>query len=195
MGRVQIAGPDELRNGTADADEIVSVRRLYKVYGPAAGVKDVSFSVGAGEIFGIIGPNGTGKTTTVECVSGLRVPDSGTISVLGLDPQADRALIRQCVGVQLQESSLSPLIKVGEVLRLFASFYPRPGDAGELMDMLGLAGHRNTYFRRLSGGLKQRLSIALALIGNPALAILDELTTGRARQGLSVRPPVPSPNW
>ena len=172
------ARPENAIAGLAGAGPVVTVSGLRKTYGPAAGVTDVSFAVNAGEIFGIIGPNGAGKTTTVECISGLRVPDSGTIDVLGLDPRADRAAVRECVGVQLQESSLPPLIKVGEVLGLFASFYRQPADAGELMDALGLAAQRDCYFRRLSGGLKQRLSIALALIGNPRIAILDELTTG-----------------
>jgi ABC-2 type transport system ATP-binding protein len=162
----------------ASARPIITVDQLRKMYGKGVGVADVSFSVGPGEIFGIIGPNGAGKTTTVECVCGLRTPDSGQIDVLGLDPQADRTAIRECVGVQLQESVLPPFIKVGEVLELFASFYQQPADAAELMEALGLADKRGTFFRRLSGGLKQRLSIALALIGNPKIAILDELTTG-----------------
>jgi ABC-2 type transport system ATP-binding protein len=162
----------------AHTGPIVTVDRLCKTYGPGVGVEDVSFAVNAGEIFGIIGPNGAGKTTTVECISGLRVPDSGVIDVLGLDPRADRAAVRECVGVQLQESALPPFIKVGEVLELFASFYRHPADPDELMDALGLAAKRGACFRRLSGGLKQRLSIALALIGNPRIAILDELTTG-----------------
>jgi ABC-2 type transport system ATP-binding protein len=157
---------------------VVRVSHLCKIYGPGAGVQDVSFSVHEGEIFGIIGPNGAGKTTTVECISGMRIPDAGVIAVLGLDPQADRAAIRECVGVQLQESALPPFIKVGEVLNLFASFYRQPASPAELMGALGLAAKRDTYFRRLSGGLKQRLSIALALVGNPQIAILDELTTG-----------------
>jgi ABC-2 type transport system ATP-binding protein len=150
---------------------------LRKTYDDAVGVQDVSFSVCEGEIFGIIGPNGAEKTTTVECISGLRVPDSGVIRVLGLDPQADPAAVLECVGVQLQESVLPLFIKVGEVLKLFASFYRQPADPAELMDALGLADKRDTYFRPLSGGLKQRLSIALALVGNPQIAILDELTT------------------
>lgn len=165
-------------NGPAVPAPILRVDRLRKTYGAGVGVREVSFDVREGEIFGIIGPNGAGKTTTVECVSGMRIPDSGAIDVLGLDPRADRAAIRECVGVQLQESSLSPFIKVGEVLEEFASFYRHPADPAELMEALGLASKRGTYFRRLSGGLKQRLSIALALVGNPRIAILDELTTG-----------------
>ncbi len=170
--------PGGTAGGQASAGPVITVDRLCKTYGPEAGVRDVSFSVSAGEIFGIIGPNGAGKTTTVECVCGLRVPDSGAVSVLGLDPRADRAMVRETVGVQLQESALPPFIKVNEVLDLFASFYPHPADPAELMDALGLAAQRGTYYRRLSGGLKQRLSIALALVGNPQIAILDELTSG-----------------
>jgi ABC-2 type transport system ATP-binding protein len=164
--------------GPSSSGPIVTVDHLRKTYGADVGVRDVSFRVSRGEIFGIIGPNGAGKTTTVECISGLRIPDSGVIEVLGLNPQAERTTIRESVGVQLQESALPLFIKVGEVLELFASFYRQPADPAELMEALGLAAKRGTYFRRLSGGLKQRLSIALALIGNPQLAILDELTTG-----------------
>jgi len=171
-------GPGSKSVQGAPGGPIVTVSRLRKVYGPGAGVQDVSFCVNSGEIFGIIGPNGAGKTTTVECVSGMRTPDSGVISVLGLDPRADRAAVRERVGVQLQESALPPLIKVGEVVELFASFYRQPADPAELMEALGLSSKRGTRFARLSGGLKQRLSIALALIGNPQIAILDELTTG-----------------
>jgi ABC-2 type transport system ATP-binding protein len=120
----------------------------------------------------------SGKTTTVECVSGLRVPDRGTISVLGLDPRRDRAALRECVGVQLQEGSLRSKLTAFELVDLFASFYAHPADPGELLDMLGLAPKRDDYYKRLSGGQKQRLSIALALVGSPEIAILDELTTG-----------------
>ena len=141
-------------------------------------VNDVSFSIEKGEIFGIIGPNGAGKTTTVECISGLRVPDSGSVSVFGLSPQKDRNRIREFVGVQLQEGALPPRLKVGEAVRLFASFYDNPLDPGELLESLGIKQIENSPFRKLSGGQKQRLSIALALVGNPRIAILDELTTG-----------------
>lgn len=143
--------PPEMWTARGRAGPVVTVDHLYKTYGMGAGVQDVSFSVGQGEIFGIIGPNGAGQTTTVECVSGLRVPDSGVITVLGLDPQTDRAAVRECVGVQLQESALPLFIKVGEVLEVFASFYRQPADPAELMDAPGLAAKRDTYFRRLSG--------------------------------------------
>ena len=157
---------------------VVTVDHLYKSYGPTIAADDVSFSIAEGEIFGIIGPNGAGKTTTVECISGLRVPDSGTVTVFNFNPRDNREEVRKCVGVQLQESSLPPRIKVKEALELFASFYPDPVDSLELLESLGIAQKRNAKFKQLSGGQKQRLSIALALIGNPKIAILDELTTG-----------------
>ncbi|WP_256837706.1 ABC transporter ATP-binding protein [Ornithinimicrobium faecis] len=141
-------------------------------------VDDVSFTVDEGEIFGIIGPNGAGKSTTVESIAGLRTPDSGSISVLGLDPIKDRAEVRQRLGVQLQESSFPDAIKVAEALDLYSSFYRDPADWRELMELLGLTEKRKAQYKTLSGGQKQRLSIALALVGNPKVAILDELTTG-----------------
>lgn len=164
---------------------VVEVSHLRKTY-PGAGrgaapknaVADVSFQVARGEIFGILGPNGAGKTTTVECVAGLRVPDGGAVRVLGHDPQADPALIREHVGVQLQEAALHDKITVGEALDVFGSFYSRRADPVELLDLLDLTAHRDQQFAKLSGGQKQRLSIALALVGRPQVAILDELTTG-----------------
>jgi ABC-2 type transport system ATP-binding protein len=162
----------------SSAHPVIEISSLRKSYGSTLAVKDVSLQVEEGEIFGIVGPNGAGKTTTVECISGLRKPDGGTISVLGLDPQRDRAVLRERVGVQLQEGTLRPQLTVAETVHLFASFYPQPADTEELIDMLGLGPKRNTYYRRLSGGQKQRLSIALALVGSPQVAILDELTTG-----------------
>jgi ABC-2 type transport system ATP-binding protein len=160
------------------SESAVTVQHLVMRYGDLVAVNDVSLSIHEGEIFGIIGPNGAGKTTTVECISGLRAPDSGSISVYGLSPQKDRNKIREFVGVQLQESALPPRIKVGEAVRLFASFYPNPLDADQLLESLGIKQFDNSPFKNLSGGQKQRLSIALALVGNPRLAILDELTTG-----------------
>ncbi len=156
----------------------LEVRHLHKRYGPHVAVEDVSFTVEEGEIFGIIGPNGAGKTTTVESIAGLRTPDSGSISVLGLDPTTDRAEARERLGVQLQESSFPDAITVAEALDLYASFYRDPADPRELLDLLGLTEKRRTRYRALSGGQKQRLSIAVALVGNPKVAILDELTTG-----------------
>ncbi|HEY5187356.1 MAG TPA: ABC transporter ATP-binding protein [Actinomycetes bacterium] len=157
---------------------VIEVRGLSKAYGSLVAVDDLDLTVEAAEIFGVVGPNGAGKTTTVECITGLRVPDSGSIRVLGRDPQTDRNEVRQRVGVQLQESALPAKIRVSEVLELFGSFYRRSVDIPDLVESLGLAAHRDVYFRALSGGLKQRLSIALALVGDPEVAVLDELTTG-----------------
>ena len=155
---------------------VVEVKNLRKRYGDTLAVRDVSFTVERGEIFGILGPNGAGKTTTVECVSGLRTPDGGTITVLGRPPR-DPSL-RRAVGVQLQESGLPDKITVREALELWSAFYPAPADWRALAGTLGLAGDLRSRYAKLSGGRKQRLSIALALIGNPKIAILDELTTG-----------------
>ena len=157
---------------------VIEVQHLQKSYGDTVAVDDVSFDVQEGEIFGILGPNGAGKTTTVECVEGLRAADRGTITVLGLDPRRDRAELTQRLGVQLQDSELPERLQVAEALRLYSSFYDEPADWRTLMDVLGLAGKSRARFGKLSGGQKQRLSIALALIGNPRVAVLDELTTG-----------------
>jgi ABC-2 type transport system ATP-binding protein len=156
----------------------VEVTHLRKAYGPLVAVDDVSFSVAEGEIFGILGPNGAGKTTTAECAIGLRSPDSGTIRLLGLDPQADRDEVHEIVGVQLQASALPAKLRVGEILDMYRSFYREPADISELLEVLGLAGKRTDYYKSLSGGQRQRLSIALALIGRPKIAVLDEMTTG-----------------
>jgi ABC-2 type transport system ATP-binding protein len=157
---------------------VVSVDHLHVRYGDTLAVDDVSLSINRGEIFGILGPNGAGKTTTVEAIGGLRRPDGGSVSVLGLDALADRQELRQRVGVQLQTSELPDKLRVGEALELFASFYREPADPGRLLALLGLEAKRDDRFSHLSGGQRQRLSIALALIGRPELAILDELTTG-----------------
>jgi ABC-2 type transport system ATP-binding protein len=157
---------------------VIEVTHLHKRYGSRVAVQDVSFAVAAGEVFGVLGTNGAGKTTTVECVAGLRVPNGGGVSVLGLDPRADAARLRHRVGVQLQESQLPDRIRVGEALSLYASFYPRPVDPAALLAELGLREQRDLAYRKLSGGQKQRLSIALALVGDPEVAILDELSTG-----------------
>lgn len=155
---------------------VIEVSNLSKRYGDTVAVRDVSLAVEDGEIFGILGPNGAGKTTTVECVAGLRAPDGGTIRVLGRVPR-DPSL-RAEVGVQLQESQLQEKLTVREALDLYSAFYPDPADWRELAAELGLDAKLRTPYGKLSGGLKQRLSIALALIGNPRIAVLDELTTG-----------------
>jgi ABC-2 type transport system ATP-binding protein len=157
---------------------VIEVNRLHKEYGGVTAVDDVSFSVEPGEIFGILGPNGAGKTTTVECISGLRAPDRGSVRVLGLDPVADRDELHQTVGVQLQEAGLPDKLRVREVMDLFASFYREPADVDALLGRLGLTEKAGARYKKLSGGQKQRLAIALALIGNPRVIVLDELTTG-----------------
>lgn len=156
----------------------IGVEGLHKRYGRVVAADDVNLEVREGEIFGILGRNGAGKTTTVECVAGLRRPDRGRIRVLGLDPVRDRARVRQVLGVQLQDAALHFSLTVGELVRLFRAFYPGGRDPGDLIEVLGLAESRRTRFQHLSGGQQQRLSIALALVGRPRVAILDELTTG-----------------
>ena len=157
---------------------VIEVNSLHKAYGSVTAVEDVSFSVESGEIFGILGPNGAGKTTTVECISGLRAPDRGSVRVLGLDPVADRDELHQTVGVQLQEAGLPDKLKVREVMHLFASFYRDPADVDALLRRLDLTDKAEARYKKLSGGQKQRLAIALALVGNPRVVVLDELTTG-----------------
>lgn len=157
---------------------VIEVQNLHKKYGSKVAVDDVSLEVHRGEIFGILGRNGAGKTTTVEIIGGLRDADGGTVRVLGLDPQRDRTRLRQTVGLQLQESQVQPKLGVREALDLYASFYPDPADPAQLLDELGLTERADARFEQLSGGQKQRLSVALALVGNPQVAILDELTTG-----------------
>jgi ABC-2 type transport system ATP-binding protein len=156
----------------------VEIAHLRKTYGPLVAVDDVSFSVAEGEIFGILGPNGAGKTTTAECAIGLRTPDAGKIRLMGLDPHADAAQLHEIVGVQLQASALPDKLRVGEILEMYRSFYRQPADVGELVEVLGLASKRKDYYKSLSGGQRQRLSVALALIGQPKIAVLDEMTTG-----------------
>ncbi|MFF0573170.1 ABC transporter ATP-binding protein [Streptosporangium saharense] len=155
--------------------KVIEVNGLRKKYRDRFVVDDVSFSVEEGEIFGVLGPNGAGKTTTVECIAGLRVPDAGTVKVLG---GLHHAELKQRLGVQLQSSAMPAKIKVWEALDLYASFYRDPADWHALMERVGLTDKRNTAYAKLSGGQKQRLSIALALVGRPKVAILDELTTG-----------------
>ena len=160
------------------AAAVIEVADLHKTYETTIAVDHISFTVHAGEIFGILGRNGAGKTTTVECITGLRIPDGGSITVLGCDPRHDGRELHERVGVQLQHSALPERIRVGEAVELYASFYERPADGRELLATLGLEDARNQYFKSLSGGQKQRLSIVLALIGQPQIAVLDELTTG-----------------
>jgi ABC-2 type transport system ATP-binding protein len=164
--------------GPAAGRPAVEIAHLRKTYGTLVAVDDVSLCVAEGEIFGILGPNGAGKTTTVECAIGLRSADAGTIRLLGLDPHADRDEVHEIVGVQLQSGALPPKLRVGEILGMYRSFYRDPADVGQLTEVLGLGGKLHDYYRSLSGGQRQRLSVALALIGQPKIAVLDEMTTG-----------------
>ena len=159
-------------------DPVIHVAGIRKTYGGTVAVDDVSFDVQPGEIFGLIGPNGAGKTTTMECVEGLRVPDRGAMSVLGMDPARQRYALQERIGVQLQEAQLQKRIKVREAVGFWASLYRKPVDGDRLIEQLGLSDKRNAWFMTLSGGQKQRLFIALALINDPELVFLDELTTG-----------------
>jgi ABC-2 type transport system ATP-binding protein len=157
---------------------VIEIAHLFKTYGEKVAVADVSLTVGRGEIFAVLGRNGAGKTTVVECLAGLRQADGGTVRVLGVDPQRDPAAVRPRLGIQLQEARLPPRLRVREALELYASFYASPADPRELLGMLGLTEKQDTAFKDLSGGQQQRLSIALALVGSPEVAVLDELTTG-----------------
>jgi ABC-2 type transport system ATP-binding protein len=158
---------------------VIEVSGIRKTYGKTVAVADASFEVNEGEIFGLIGPNGAGKTTTMECIEGLRKPDRGSIAVLGLDPFHQVYKLQNRIGVQLQQAQLQKRIKVREAVDLWASLYGKKTVDGErLLEQLGLADKRNAWFMNLSGGQKQRLFIALALINDPEVVFLDELTTG-----------------
>ena len=157
---------------------VIQVEHLRKEYNSVVAVDDVSFEVEQGEIFGMVGPNGAGKTSTVECIEGLRAKSSGSIRVMGFDPQRERYDLRPHIGVQLQQSALQDKLKVWEALDLYASFYPRSVDQNALLERVGLTEKRNARFAKLSGGQKQRVFIALALVHDPEIVFLDELTTG-----------------
>src|SRR5580658_6821484 len=160
------------------ARPVIEVSGIRKTYGSTVAVSDVSFEVSEGEIFGLIGPNGAGKTTTMECVEGVRRPDRGEISILGLNPFRDVYQLQNRIGVQLQQAQLQKRIKVWEAVDLWASLYTKTVDADRLLEQLGLSSKRDAWFMNLSGGQKQRLFIALALINDPEVVFLDELTTG-----------------
>jgi len=157
---------------------IVKIENLFKSYGKIKAADDISFEVFRGEIFGLVGPNGAGKTTTIECIEGLRKSDSGNLKVMGLNPLTNGRVLRDSIGIQLQESELPGRIKVWEAIDLFSSFYSKTVKYDPLLKDLGLDGKKGAYFSRLSGGQKQRLFIALSLINDPELVFLDELTTG-----------------
>jgi ABC-2 type transport system ATP-binding protein len=160
---------------------------LSKRYGPVAALRSVSFDVAAGEIFGLLGPNGAGKTTAIECILGLRRPDSGSIAIEGIDALADRDRARERVGAQIQSAALQDKITPREALKFFASFYGRPALASDLIERFELSHKADDPFDSLSGGQRQRLFLALAFVNDPALVVLDEPTAGldsRARREL-----------
>jgi len=164
--------------GAALCDDVVVVQNLVKHYGNVKAVDGVSFSVRRGEIFGIVGPNGTGKTTTIDCIAGMRRADSGLILVLGFDPAEDSFSLKKKIGIQQQESEIQDRLKVFEAMHLFSSFYETVADMETLLRQLNLWEKRDSYFSALSGGQKKRLFVAMALIGNPEIVFLDELTSG-----------------
>ncbi len=168
---------------------VINVEHLVKSYGAVKAVNDISFEVGQGEVFGMLGPNGAGKTTTVEIIEGLRQADSGKVSVLGLDITRAPARIKQKIGIQLQAPSLLPLLRVEELLGLFAGFFTHSLPVSEVLELLALTDSRKVLVKNLSGGQQQRLSVAMALINDPDIAFLDEPTTGldpQSRRGLWV---------
>lgn len=157
---------------------VIQADQLEKSYGHHKVVDNISFSVRQGEIFGIAGPNGAGKTTTLNLMTGLLKPDKGTLSILGLNPQSQGSVLRRRLGIQLQQAELPENMRVQEALDLFSSLYERPANAAKLLDEWGLTSKAKREFRKLSGGERQRLFIALALINDPEIVFLDELTTG-----------------
>ena len=159
-------------------EPVIRVVDLKKHYGDVRAVDGVSFEVRRGEIFGLLGPNGAGKTTTVEILEGLRPPDSGQVSVLGLDVTTSADALKPRIGVSLQTAALYPKLTVVELIDLFRSFYPHSRPTGELIDALGLGERKNAQSQELSGGQRQRLAVALALVNDPELVFLDEPTTG-----------------
>jgi ABC-2 type transport system ATP-binding protein len=157
---------------------VIRVDNLRKYYNGVKAVDGVSFEVREGEIFGFLGPNGAGKTTTIECIEGYRTPDSGRVTALGLDPRKDGYELKERIGIMLQETSLYPDLRVGELLRLFASYYRHPVDPDALLEMIGLEEKKRAFVRELSGGQRQRVVFILTLINDPELLFLDEPTAG-----------------
>jgi ABC-2 type transport system ATP-binding protein len=157
---------------------VITVDNLRKYYGNVKAVDGISFEVQEGEIFGFLGPNGAGKTTTIEMIEGYKTPDSGRVIALGLDPRKDGYELKERIGIMLQETSLYPDLRVGELLRLFACYYRRPADPDALLEMIGLEEKKRAFVRELSGGQRQRVAFVLALINDPELLFLDEPTAG-----------------
>src|ERR1700682_5501 len=163
-------------SGGNEASMAIVVENFSKSYGSQRVVDHVSFSVGHGEVFALLGPNGAGKTTTVETLEGYRKADEGSIRVLGYDPIRDAQALKPQIGVMLQQDGLYPALTAREVLQLFAGYYQHPQDCDTLLERVGLTQAAKTRCRRLSGGQKRRLALAVALVGNPALVFMDEPT-------------------
>jgi ABC-2 type transport system ATP-binding protein len=157
---------------------VVHVEDLHKRYGNLEALRGITFEIKPGEVFGLLGPNGAGKTTTIEILEGLRQPDSGTVTVCGMDPAREKAALKERIGAQLQATVLPDKIRVEEALELFAGFYRQSASIEMLLERFGLAEKRRAFFEKLSGGQKQRLALALALVNNPELVLLDEPTVG-----------------
>lgn len=166
-------------------EPVIAVEKLGKSYGPVKAVDNVTLSIHSGEVFGLLGANGAGKSTTLECMLGTKKQDSGTVSILGMNPQKDRKQLFEKVGVQFQEANYQDKIRVSELCEVTASLYSRSLDYRPLLEQFGLSGKLKSLVTELSGGQKQRLFIMLALLPNPQVVFLDELTTGldaRARR-------------
>ena len=157
---------------------VVEAAGLCKNYGSVQALRGVSFEIKKGEVFGLLGPNGAGKTTTIEILEGLRQPDGGSVRVCGLDPTRQSGELKQRIGAQLQATVLPDKIRVDEAMRLFAGFYRRPASIDKLMERFGLAEKGHALYETLSGGQKQRLALALALVNDPELVLMDEPTVG-----------------
>ena len=162
----------------APGGEAIVVENFTKSYGSNRVVDHVTFTVHQGEVFALLGPNGAGKTTTIETLEGYRTPDQGNLHVLGLNPIRDSQALKSQIGVMLQQDGLYPELTAREVLHLFASYYKQPQHIDNLLERVGLSSAARTRCRRLSGGQKRRLALAVALVGNPALVFLDEPTAG-----------------